>query len=163
MTGASTAHHWVKRGRSRWRELSCTHKVHRASAEPAGRELSPLPLGKIFVFPNRKDICKYLVVRSPFRAKHHVVVQYMAAGLKCPLPPSPSPPPPDPPPLPDPPHTDSMTGGRQGGQLRIDEQGRIIGLRTAVALSTASYFVLFWAPCLEVRAALHQFGPTLVP
>ncbi len=26
-----------------------------------------------------------LIVRSPFGAKHHVVVQYMAAGLKCPL------------------------------------------------------------------------------
>ncbi len=36
-----------------------------------------------------------LVVRSPFRAKHHVVVQYMVAGWKCPLPP----PPPQPPPL----------------------------------------------------------------
>ncbi len=27
-----------------------------------------------------------LVVRSPFRAKHHVVVQYMARWMKCPLP-----------------------------------------------------------------------------
>ncbi len=32
-----------------------------------------------------------VVVRSPFRAKHHVVVQYIAAGWKCPLPPSPTP------------------------------------------------------------------------
>ncbi len=32
-----------------------------------------------------------LVVRSPFRAKHHVVMQYMAAGPKCPLPPRPPP------------------------------------------------------------------------
>ncbi len=30
-----------------------------------------------------------IFVRSPFRAKHHVVVQYMAAGLKYPPPPSP--------------------------------------------------------------------------
>ena len=27
-----------------------------------------------------------LVVRSPFRVKHHVVMQYMVAGLKYPLP-----------------------------------------------------------------------------
>ncbi len=33
----------------------------------------------------RKDCC--VIVRSPFRAKHHVVMQYMAAGPKCPLPP----------------------------------------------------------------------------
>ncbi len=32
-----------------------------------------------------------VVVRSPFRAKHHVVVQYMAGWMKCPLPPSPPP------------------------------------------------------------------------
>ena len=43
-----------------------------------------------------------VVVRSPFRAKHHVVMQYMAAGLKYPLPPSllPDPPPPTRPPPP---------------------------------------------------------------
>ncbi len=35
-----------------------------------------------------------LIVRSPFGAKHHVVVQYMARWLKCPLPPPPTPPPP---------------------------------------------------------------------
>ncbi len=40
----------------------------------------------------------YFVVRSPFRAKHHVVVQYMARWMKCPLPP----PPLDPLPLPNP-------------------------------------------------------------
>ncbi len=38
-----------------------------------------------------------IIVRSPFRAKHHVVVQYMAAGPKCLLPP----PPPGGPPCPD--------------------------------------------------------------
>ncbi len=43
-----------------------------------------------------------VVVRSPFRAKHHVVVQYMAAGLKCPQPPLPLPDPLFPSPLPDP-------------------------------------------------------------
>ncbi len=32
-----------------------------------------------------------LIVRSPFRAKYHVVVQYMARWMNCPLPPSPSP------------------------------------------------------------------------
>ena len=79
------------------------------------------------------------IVRSPFRAKHHVVVQYMTGGRKCPLPPSPLTPSPSPNPLPawtpmpnppplwpdPPPLTDSMTGGRQRGQGRIDEQGRI--------------------------------------
>ncbi len=57
----------------------------------------------------------------------------MARWMKCPLPPSPNPPPPawTPPPM------DSMTSGRQGGQGRIDDiTGK--GLRTAVALSTAS-------------------------
>ncbi len=34
-----------------------------------------------------------IIVRSPFRAKPHVVVQYMAAVLKCPLPPPPARPP----------------------------------------------------------------------
>ena len=62
------------------------------------------------------------IVRSPFRAKHHVVVQYMAAGPKCPLPPSPCGTPL--PPWPDPPK-DSMTGRGQGEPGRIDEQGRI--------------------------------------
>ncbi len=28
-----------------------------------------------------------IIVRSPFRAKHHVAVQYMARWMKCPLPP----------------------------------------------------------------------------
>ncbi len=56
-------------------------------------------------------------MRSPFRAKHHVVVQYMVRWMKCPLPsPSPQPPPPTgPPPPPDPP-----AWRRQGGQGRID-------------------------------------------
>ncbi len=76
---------------------------------------------------------KSVIVRSPFGVKHHVVVQYMAAGLKCPLPPPPcGTPSPCGTPLPeaDPPCSqtspaDSMTGRRQGGQWRIDEQGRI--------------------------------------
>ena len=79
--------------------------------------------------------------RSPFRAKHREVVQYMSAGLKCPLAPAPyqtpSPPTRPPSPLPDPqlelgppswrcpPPPDSMTVGRQGRQGRIDQQGRI--------------------------------------
>ncbi len=58
-------------------------------------------------------------MRRPFGVKHHVLMQYMAAGLKCPLP--------LPLPLPDPP-PDSMTGGRQG---RIDEQGRIHDITNA--------------------------------
>ncbi len=43
-----------------------------------------------------------LIVRSPFRAKHHVVVQYMARWMKCPLPPPPNPPSPTPSPCPNP-------------------------------------------------------------
>ncbi len=35
-----------------------------------------------------------VIVRNPFRAKHHVVVQYMARWMKCQLPPYPRPPPP---------------------------------------------------------------------
>ncbi len=77
-----------------------------------------------------------LFVRSPFRAKHHVIVQYICqldgnAPHPLPLPnPPPSaqtpphgqtpPPQPEPPPL-----VDSMAGGRQGGQGRFDEQGTI--------------------------------------
>ncbi len=73
-------------------------------------------------------------------------MQYMAAGPKCPLPPPPPRPDP-PPPWPDPPPAeDSMAGGGQGGPGRIDKQElmtltplqRCKGLRTAVALSTAS-------------------------
>ncbi len=41
------------------------------------------------------DVWLFVGVRSPFRAKHHVVVQYMARWMKCPLPPPlPQPPPP---------------------------------------------------------------------
>ncbi len=36
------------------------------------------------------QLCPGVIVRSPFWAKHHVVVQYMARWMKCPLPPSPS-------------------------------------------------------------------------
>ena len=81
-----------------------------------------------------------LVVRSPFRAKHHVVVQYgkvdemSHAPLPLPLP-LPDPPPPARPHT----HTHTHTRGRQGGQGRIDDiTGK--GLRTAVALSTACCF-----------------------
>ncbi len=60
-----------------------------------------------------KALCvSNLFVRSPFRAKHHVVVQFMTRWLKCPLPLSPNPPPPNP--L-RPPHR------RQGGQGRIGD------------------------------------------
>ncbi len=65
-----------------------------------------------------------VIVRSPFRAKHHVVVQFMARWMKCPLSPSPLnllPPPHGQNPLAAGPPLDSMTGGRQGGQGRIDD------------------------------------------
>ncbi len=84
----------------------------------------------------------FVVVQSPFRAKHHMVVQYIWQGgwnVPCPLPlnqPAPAQPP-DPPRAPPP-------CGRQGGQGRIDDITSK-GLRTAVALSTASCF-LFAAP-----------------
>ncbi len=78
---------------------------------------------------------------SPFRAKHHVVVQYMARWMKCPLPLPPHPPPPSQPPTPEPPSPGLPLPpdpcGRQGGKGRIcDIAGK--GLRTAVVLSTAS-------------------------
>ena len=88
-------------------------------------------------------------MRSPFRAKHHVVVQYTARWMKCPLapPPPPTPHPWIPLPLdplaPDPPALDPKPCGQhdlwktQGGQGRIEDIATK-GLRTAVALSTAS-------------------------
>ncbi len=58
---------------------------------------------------------------------------YMARWMKCPLPPSPLNPP-------DPLLPQTPLCGRQGGQGRIDDiTGK--GLRTAVALSTASCFL----------------------
>ncbi len=103
------------------------------------------PIGWIFRMCTRETVhfaMPVLVVRSPFRAKHHVVVQYMARWMKCPLPPSPLNTLALPnPPAPRPPSTDSMTCGKQGGQGRIDDiTGK--GLRTAVALSTASCSVV---------------------
>ncbi len=91
-----------------------------------------------------------IIVRSPFRAKHHVVMQYMAAGPNCPLPPLPRPPPPAPPdpPRPDPPQTppaeDSMAGGGQGGPGRIDKQGRIDYINATATLQGTSH-----CSCLE--------------
>ncbi len=82
--------------------------------------------------------------------KHHVVVQYMARWMKCPLPPAWTPPPSlDPPAWTPPPPS-------------LDHQGRINditgkGLRTAVALSTASYYeVCKWQMkgCTEVNTKI---------
>ncbi len=93
-----------------------------------------------------------LVVRSPFRAKHHVVMQYMAAGPKCPLPPLDRPPPARPP-MARPPHSQTPHGNRQHDWWRtrrtrknlmnkeeLTLYQRCKGLLTAVALSTASCF-----------------------
>ncbi len=58
------------------------------------------------------------LVRSPFRAKHLVIVQYMAAGPKCP----------PPTPMARPSYGrqhDWWSGRGQGGPGRIDEQGTI--------------------------------------
>ena len=71
-----------------------------------------------------------LIVRSPFRAKHHVacsavhgkVAEMSPAPQPPPQPPTPEPPCPQTPLRTPHPYTDSMTGGGQG---RIDEQGRI--------------------------------------
>ncbi len=73
-----------------------------------------------------------VIVRSPFRAKHRVIVQYMVALMKCPLsppppptplllPPAPSPTGPPPQPEPPPPVLDTPLQRRQGGQGRIDD------------------------------------------
>ncbi len=83
-----------------------------------------------------------VIVRSPFRSKHYVVVQYMARWLKCPLPLPPDPPLPPQPPTHEAPYPQTSlppdpSHGKQGGQGGIgDITGK--GLRTAVALSTAS-------------------------
>ncbi len=93
-----------------------------------------------------------VVVRSPFRAKHYVAVQYMARWMKCPLPPPPLAPSPSLPPCPQTPQ------GRQGGQGGISNiTGK--GLRTAVALSTASCSI--YTRALrdgELCAGRHQTG-----
>ncbi len=132
------------------------------------RETSPqLELPHVFSTKTVKaeHWCEWLclIVRSPFRAKHHVVVQYMARWMKCPLPPPPSTPlpqPQTPTPLPhlDPPMA-CMTCGRQGGQGRIDNiTGK--GLCTAVALSTASC----WRLCLVQSLSISRLEPpTLTP
>ncbi len=77
-----------------------------------------------------------LIVRSLFRAKHHVVSSAVY-GKVDEMSPAPSPltslPSTNPPPLPRPPDP-PLTCGRQGGQGRITGKG----LRTAVALSTAA-------------------------
>ncbi len=93
--------------------------------------------------PTLKRKLNRIVVRSPFRAKHHVVMQYMAAGPKCPLPP------PDPPgqtpPLQ---KTAWLVEDKEDQEELINKEElmtltplqRCKGLRTAVALSTASRF-----------------------
>ncbi len=80
----------------------CTHALPSARYPPQVNHLCPVR-GATAVFDLRirrnrvtRKSC-LLIVRSPFRAKHHVVVQYMARWMKCPLPP---PPKPHPPPLP---------------------------------------------------------------
>ncbi len=95
------------------------------------------------------------IVRSPFRAKHHVVMQYMAAGPKCPLPPAPRPPAPRPPPWgqtpppearPPPQKTVWLVEDKEDQEELINKEELMTltplqcckGLRTAVALSTAS-------------------------
>ncbi len=88
-----------------------------------------------------------LIVRSPFRAKHQVVVHgkvaEMSPALSLPTPlPLPNPLPPNPTP-------DPLPHRRQGGQGGIgDITGK--GFRTAVALSTAS--------CLYVQASVLPQG-----
>ncbi len=85
-------------------------------------------------------------MRSPFRAKHHVVMQYMAAGPKCFPPPmdrpparprQPDPPWPEPPCSQTPPEV-SMAGGGQGGPGRIDKQRRIDDINAAAMLQGTS-------------------------
>ncbi len=91
------------------------------------------------------------VVRSPFRAKHHVVMQYMAAGPKCPLAPPPPPrqtPPPARPPLQ---KTAWLVEDKEDLEELINKEElmtltplqRCKGLCTTVALSTASCYACF--------------------
>ena len=114
VTGPRVSHPWIV-GFSAQDSLACD-STHHSCAE---------------------ELCWRLIVRSPFWAKHHVVMQYMAAGPKCPLPPLP--PQPDPPPA-----EDSMAGGGQGGPGRIDKQGRIDDINAAAMLQGTSH-----CSCLE--------------
>ncbi len=109
-----------------------------------------------FSSQSRMSLNMFIIVRSPFRAKHHVVMQYMAAGPKCPLPPPaqtptphPQPPPLARPPRPDPPplqKTAWLVEDKEDQEELINKEElmtlkllqRCKGLRTAVALSTAS-------------------------
>ncbi len=67
--------------------------------------LNPAQNSLAYQSVERREFCNFCIgtfsnCAKSLRAKHHVVVQYMAAGWKCPLPP----PPPQPPfPLPKPP------------------------------------------------------------
>ncbi len=103
-------------------------QVGPGSVRPCGNHKFPSPREyqkHIFLRPLSLNLPVF--VRSPCRAKHHVVVQYMAAGPKCPLPPLPLPQPPPPPPTPSPyqtplPLPDPLPPWRkQGGQGRIDD------------------------------------------
>ncbi len=88
----------VSFGKREW--LGGLHAVSFSGQGYLGCFLFPV-LG-CFLFPVGLPSC--VIVRSPFRAKHHVVVQYMAGWMKCPLPPSLNhPPPARPPPLARPP------------------------------------------------------------
>ncbi len=110
-----------------------THKTFvfsSAEHQTIGIALNQIPKA----LKNDQACRNFVIVRSPFRAKNHVAVQDMARWMKCPLPP----PPPNPPkphaPRPPPPP------GRRQGQGRISNiTGK--GFHTAVALSTASYFL----------------------
>ncbi len=87
------------------------------------------------------EVQRYVIVRSPFRAKHHVVVQYMAGWMKCPLSPPLPTPPPDP--LPDPPSPCQTPPPHREDKEDKEESMTLLagkGLCTAVALSTASCF-----------------------
>ncbi len=121
------------------------------------------------------------VVWSPFGVTHHVEVQYVVRWMKCllHLPPNPLPPTPLPHPNPlqlDPcsqtPPMDSMTGGRQGGQGRLDEQGRFdditdaamdFALQLPQALLLVVSITMQWMCCITQRSVWRGVFTQMTP
>ncbi len=133
------------------------------------RWLELLSLCSCFLFCSIVSVPKF-IVRSPFRAKHYVVMQYMAAGPKCPLPPPPwIDPYPSPllPPLdpttarPPPKKTAWLVEDREDQEELMNKEELTTlptrqGLRTAVALSTASCYGIGCSALISVVLAMTQ-------
>ncbi len=82
-----TSNQWIKFSS---KELKVLSSALTQFIVPCRRLVKVQPIRKFI----RPKVLHVLIVRSSFRAKHHVVVQYMARWMKYPLPPPPSGPPP---------------------------------------------------------------------